>query len=103
MSAKASETAKKNALPHRMGPHGYHGLEEKLKGTNIVIVNGHTNEVVDITNMSRRTIRFLTGRSTRDVNGRFLVNGALVDVLNRVVSKISFILYYDLVSYYSQL
>ena len=85
-----------------MGTHGYTGLEERLKGKEIVIVNGHINEVIDITGMSRRCVRYLLGRSTQDENERFVVKGALVDVLNQAVRKISFILYYNLVSYYSQ-
>ena len=75
-----------------MGPHGYHGLEERLKNREVVVVNGHTNEVVDITGMSLRTLRFLLGRSTEDDNGRFVVKGAVIDVMNKAVHKFHIIL-----------
>ena len=75
-----------------MGTHGYHGLEERLKNREVVVVNGHTNEVVDITGMSLRTLRFLLGRSTEDDNGRFVVKGAVIDVMNKAVHKFHIIL-----------
>ena len=75
-----------------MGTHGYHGLEERLKDKEIVVVNGHTNEVVDITGMSYRTLRFLLGRSTEDDNGRFVVKGAVMDIMNKAVYKFHIIL-----------
>ena len=77
-----------------MGSGGYNTLEEKIdklieKFGKIIVVNGSTNEEVDLTEMTRRTILWLVGRAKQDkkVKNRFVVEGIVADVLEKTVHK----------------
>ena len=64
-SEKNRESSKKNVHTHYMGRGGYRSLKNKLKKKKgpVEIVNGFTNKLIDISQMSDRTINWLVGRS----------------------------------------
>ena len=74
-----------------MGSGGYKTLQEKIQklGKNLVVVNGSSNEEVDLTGMTERTILWLVGRAKEDKKqkGRFVVEGIVVEVLDKTVHK----------------
>ena len=76
---------------HTLGKGGYQNLKKKLQqiGDNLQIINGSTNQAVDLMGMGERTKMWLAGHSKQDQKdkNRFIVEGMAVDVLNDTVHK----------------
>ena len=88
MSEKNKESSKKNVHTHYMGRGGYRALEKKLKKKKgkVEVVNGSTNKLIDISQMSDRTIKWLVGRSKEDEEGRFVLDSSAVGILEKAVA-----------------
>ena len=52
-----------------------------------VVINKSTNEEVDLSDMTRRTVLWLVARSRETSKGRFEVDDIVVDVLEETVPK----------------
>ena len=85
MSEKNRESSKKNVHTHYMGRGGYRALKKKIKKKKgpVQIVNGSTNKLIDISQMSDRTINWLVGRSKEDEEGRFVLDSSAVGILEK--------------------
>ena len=77
-----------------MGSGGYSTLKKKIEKLieefgKIVVVNGSTQEEIDLTGMTERTILWLVGRAKQDkeVKNRFVVEGIVAEVLDTTVHK----------------